>query len=196
MDDINRLIDDNRTIDVINALGIENMNDLCALLERNFKFEISMNPIQWNNFENFLEISEADWRKIKYYDKLGNKSEELSKIPADKGGIYIYYIKPEGIPLDNYCCIMYVGRAHFGEKTQNLKKRINSYDTEARDQYKGRATIRQLFRRYREYLYVMYIAIEGNDNIDRMERELTMAIVPPANSDLFQKALKDERKMF
>ena len=133
---------------------------------------------------------------IKYFDNKGEKNKELFDIPNDKGGIYIYYINPEGIPIDNYFCIMYVGRAHYGEGTQNLRKRVISYETESKDLYKGRIKIRELFNRYKEYLYVMYKTIDGNNNIDRFEKELTTAIVPPVNSDLFQKALKDEANMF
>lgn len=177
------------------SLGITTLNDLQASMIRNLTVEIKLVPEAWKSFDNFLGIKESDWTKIKYY-KDGKKNEELAKIPNDSGGIYVYYIQPEGVPVDNYHIIMYVGRAHYGEGTQNLRKRVYSYDGEANDVYKGRASIRGLFSRYREYLYVMYVPVDGNDNIDRLERELTVALDPPVNSDLFHQSLKTERKMF
>lgn len=179
----------------LKALGITTLNDLYASMIRNLTVEIKLVPEAWKSFDNFLGIKESDWTKIKYY-KDGKKNKELAKIPNDSGGIYVYYIQPEGVPVDNYHIIMYVGRAHYGKGTQNLRKRVSSYDGEANDIYKGRASIRYLFKRYREYLYVMYVPVDGNDNIDRLERELTVALDPPANSDLFHQSLKTERKMF
>ncbi len=191
--------DDSGMVDIFSTLddlGVETAEDLLTLRLRAMKFEVYFIPKLWNNFDNFLGIKPENWTKIKYFQNDGNKNDELLNIPNDKGGIYIYYIQPSMLPLDNYFCIMYVGRAHYGKGTQNLRKRINSYETEAKQKYSGRVSIRNLFNRYRDYLYVMYVTVDGNNNIDRLEEELVKAIVPPANQDLFQKELKDEKKMF
>lgn len=177
-------------------LGIETMLDLAAFRTKSLTFEVTYDPRRWKHFDNFLNLDLDSWAKVKYFDENGNKNAKLSEIPNDKGGIYIYYIQPTGVPVDNYHCIMYVGRAHFGEGTQNLRKRVYSYETESHNKYTGRVTIRELFNRYKEYLYVMYCPIDGNDNIDKLERELTTAIVPPVNGDLFQDSLKASKKMF
>lgn len=181
---------------VKDELGIETMLDLDAFRTKNLTFEVTYDPNRWKYFDNFLDISLDSWKKIKYFDEAGEKNAKLAEIPNDKGGIYIYYIQPAGVPIDNYHCIMYVGRAHFEEKSQNLRKRVYSYETESHNKYTGRVTIRQLFNRYKDYLYVMYCPVDGNANIDKLEQELTAAIVPPVNGDLFQNSLKAARKMF
>ena len=177
-------------------LGIETNLDLIAIRTKILTFEVTFDPLRWESFNNFLNIDLNNWESVKYFDETGKKNAELTRIPNDKGGIYIYYIKPAGVPVNNYCCIMYVGRAHYGENTQNLRKRVYSYETESHNKYTGRVTIRQLFNRYRKYLYVMYCPVDGNDNIDKLEQELTAAIVPPVNGDLFQESLKAAKKMF
>ena len=189
-------IDVNAMVKFFDDIGAETMLDLFALESILMTIEVKFIPNRWKAFDNFLGVKKDEWIKVKYFDDEGNKNKELLSIPNNKGGIYIYYINPEGVPIDNYFCIMYVGRAHFGEGTQNLRKRVNSYEGESKDLYKGRIKIRELFNRYKEYLYVMYRPIDGNDNIDRFEEELTAAIVPPVNDDLFQKALKDGKNMF
>ena len=180
----------------LESVGIENLNDLQATMISNLTYEFKLVPDAWKSFDNFLGIKKTDWTKIKYYNSDGTKNDDLLSIPNDKGGIYIYYIQPEGVPVDNLFFVMYVGRAHYGEKTQNLRKRVNSYDREANNPYKGRPSIRSLFKRYKAYLYVMYVTVDGNDKIDQLEQELTVAINPPINSDLFHPSLKAERNMF
>lgn len=195
-DELMQEVDGNSAVEILKRLGIKTQLDLAMIETDICTFKVTFIPNRWEHFENFLSITNGSWVKVKYFTSNGEKNPELARIPNDKGGIYIYYIEPEGVPVDHYSCIMYVGRAHYGEGTQNLRKRINSYESESEDLYRGRIKIRQLFNIYKNYLHVMYITIDGNDKIDKLEKELTTAIVPPVNSDLFQKTLKDARNMF
>ena len=42
----------------------------------------------------------------------------------------------------------------------------------------------------------MYIQMDNNDDIDKLEKELVSATVPPINDDLMQPSLKKAAKMW
>ena len=82
------------------------------------------------------------------------------------------------------------------DPSQNLRKRVSSYFYEAQNIYNGRTSIRKLFKQYAPYLYVLYLALDRNEDIDKLEKELIVAVIPPFNKDLVQKSLKEGRGAF
>lgn len=175
--------------------NIHTVGDLRTAKIRNSTYKIVLSTMLWKEYDDFLNIKPDDWQELKYFDANGEKNKQLNSIPNDKGGIYIYLVKPP-IPIRYIDTILYVGRARSNGETQNLRKRINHYNTEKNDYINGRPTIRTIFNEYSDYLYVMYYPLDDNDKIDKLESELISAIAPTANKDLKQKALKDGRDSF
>lgn len=191
----NRKATDAELLSYMKSLGIETILDIRIQEVKDNTFQFSMIPSRWDEYENFLDIMQDDWAEYKYFDESGEVSVEVKRLPNDKGGIYLYVVKPP-IPINYTPVIMYIGRAHNNGKSQNLRKRVNNYAREAQDLYRGRKSIRSLFAKYAEYLHVMYIALENNEDIDRLEKEMISAIVPACNRELMQVSLKEGRAAF
>lgn len=191
----NRLATDEELLAYVKKAGIQTILDIRIQEVKDNTFKFSLVPNRWDEYQNFLSITEKDWDECKYFDETGKISEEVRNIPNDKGGIYLYIVKPP-VPIKYMPMIMYVGRAHNNGKSQNLRKRVSNYAREANDWYRGRKSVRFLFSKYAKYLHVMYIALEKNADIDRLEKELITAIVPACNKDLIQVSLKEGRAAF
>ena len=192
----NRLASDEEILKAARGvLNIQSTLDIRIAEVKNNTLKMALIPARWREFDNFLNISKASWQELKYYADDGSVNTDLSTIPNDKGGIYVYVVKT-GFPLNYSEIIMYVGRAQNNEDTQNLRKRVMHYSSEAKDIYRGRKSIRDLFNKYKEYLYVDYLPLEHNEDIEKLEKEIIAGIVPPFNDDVIQKSLKEGKKMF
>lgn len=132
----------------------------------------------WENYENRKSVIDLQrMRKIKYFE--GEQlSDDIDAMPADKGGIYIYMIQNPVIP-DCGTYIMYVGRAR-KTANQNLRNRAKSHYSQY-IRHEENERLERLFDHWKKYLYLLYLPIEGNDEIDLAEDELILALAPPCN---------------
>lgn len=134
----------------------------------------------WENYERRRsEIDLQKLEKIKYFD--GEiLSSEINNLPNDKGGVYIYIIDNSVLSCSG-SYIMYVGRARKTD-TENLRKRAKShYSQYVRHEENER--LEKLFDNWKKYIYLLYLPIDGNDEIDLAEDELILALTPPCNKD-------------
>lgn len=191
----NRLATDEELLDYVRNAGIETVLDIRTKIAEQNTFEFSFVPSRWDEYDDFLGLSKNRWKECKYYDELSHVSQEVRNIPCDKGGIYMYVVKPP-IDIPYMPVIMYIGRARNNGEKQNLRKRVNSYFYEAQNIYNGRNSIRKLFKQYAPYLYVVYLPLDRNEDIDKLEKELIVAVIPPFNKDLVQKSLREGREAF
>ena len=191
----NRPATDEELLDFVRAQGIKTTLDIRIQEVRNNTFRFSLIPSRWKEYKNVLHLTEDDWLECKYFNESNHIHKNIQQIPNNKGGIYMYVIKPP-LTIRYMPIIMYIGRAHNDGEKQNLRKRIRKYLYESQNIYNGRVSIRTLFDRYAEYLYVMYTPLDDNGEIDQLEENLISAIVPPFNHDLIQKSLKEGRHAF
>ena len=123
-------------------------------------------------------VDEKNWAdEIKYLD-VDNKniSDEIKNIPNNTGGVYMFFIKGINLPfIEKY--IVYVGRCKY-TPTQNIRKRAMEYFND------NRPFVKQMFNRWKEYLYYRYFPDTNNDNIDKNEAMLIRAILPPFNEQI------------
>lgn len=153
-------------------------------------------PELWNKFK-FNDLPNIDftkWKVLKLLNETGDFSEELSTISNLVGGIYIYAIMPNVIPVcGSY--IMYIGRALKTEH-ENLRRRIKSYRNELRDDSK-RERVHELFRLWGNYIYVFYLPISSdNKTIGELETRLIGALLPPCNADIQAESVKGKVRAF
>ena len=191
----NRSATDEELLDFAKTIGIKTLADIETQEVRISTFPFSLVPSRWKEFKNVLNLTEADWSECKYFDRPNHVNDSIRQIPNNKGGIYMYVVKPP-LPVRYMSTIMYVGRAHSNGTKQNLRKRIREYLYESRNVCDGRTSIRALFDRYADYLHVVYLPLENNDEIDQLEKSLIRTIIPPFNQDLTQKSLRDGRNAF
>lgn len=134
----------------------------------------------WENYENRRsEIDFKNLNKIKYFDG-ETLSEEINILPTDKGGVYIYVLENSVLECAG-SYIMYVGRAR-KTNAENLRARAKShYSKYVRHEENER--LEKLFDKWKKYVYLLYLPLEGNPEIDLAEKELILALTPPCNKD-------------
>ena len=149
----------------------------------NYHYKLSYyhNPQRWN--DNLLSPENpirdiANWSdEIKYLNDANNDiSDTIKQLPTNVGGIYMFYIKGINLPfIENY--VLYIGRCKYTDN-QNIRKRASEYYTDKRD------LIRQMFKRWKNYLYYRYYADTNNETIVRNEIQLIRAILPEYNESI------------
>lgn len=155
-----------------------------------------MVPSYWEDFEvSDLPVDISQWECIKMFDEhCADLNTQITNIPTQYGGIYVYVIRPPVIPsCGEY--IMYVGKA---TKTpnENLRNRVRSYKVELGPKYK-RDKIHRLFKKWGRYLYVRYLPIsECAATITELEDRLIAALTPPCNPQIRNKGVKNAVKAF
>lgn len=140
------------------------------------------------------DIDFTKMNKIPYFDGDSSKlSSEVESIPDDKGGVYFYTIENPVVP-ETGRYIMYVGRAR-KTKTANLRQRAKSHFYDYQRASENSALMR-MYDGWAKYIYFMYIPLEDNDTIDKVEDELIVTLTPPCNNKYPSVKIKDKLKAF
>ena len=161
-----------------------------------YERRFTLSPELWMKFDisDLVQVDFAKWDSIKLIEN-GEFSKELSKIPNQVGGIYVYCIEPHIIP-DAGIYVMYIGKA---TKTysENLRKRIRSYQSHLSDK-ESRPRLHNLFSEWGEYVYVHYLPIDSSaEVITALEDRLIAAYgKPPCNSEIRVKSVKNAVRAF
>jgi excinuclease UvrABC nuclease subunit len=156
------------------------------------KIRFILNTTLWDSFDSTVLriISQSQsWTEVKLLAPDGKRNLQLSTIPNDKGGIYLFLAKPNILP-ESHLYLMYVGRAHFST-TQSLRKRCSQYPAE-----KKRPKIRRMVEQWGQYLYIRYLPLEDNATIDLVEGELINKILPPFNDKIPDQKINAAVKAF
>lgn len=164
---IKRYSDEIKVVDVVQNL-------------QSMTWEFCLSTELWEKGHIDLIISNLkDMKKIKYFgEKDGELSADINKLPNDKGGVYIYSIESNVLPaLGSY--IMYVGRARKTEEF-SLQARAKSHFTKYK-RHEENERLERVFDGWKQYIYLSYLPIEGNEKIDLIEEQLILALTPPCN---------------
>jgi len=136
------------------------------------------------------KLEGLDWSQVTFHEKkfLNNDGTEMHEsmedLPAEVGGIYLFYIRPNILPNSDY--LVYIGRAQF-TAGQNLKKRCRSYFQKYPNE---RPKINWMIREWGPHLHIRYIELTNNDTIKDLEKRLINSLVPPFNDEIPNKTIK------
>lgn len=135
----------------------------------------------WGKYRENPKFDFSKLVKIKYFGESNNVlSNEVSEIPMDKGGIYIYVIENSVVPcIGSY--IMYVGRAR-KTKTENLRARAKSHFSKY-SRHEENERIERVFDNWSQHVYLLYLPLDTNEEVDCLEKELIVSLTPPCNKD-------------
>jgi hypothetical protein len=146
-----------------------------------FRIEYYHSPKRWiisHVGQNNPIMNEDNWSsEIKYMNSTNeNISTAIDDLPADTGGIYIFFIKGMNLPfIENY--IVYIGRCRY-TKNQNIRKRAKEYFLDERPM------IKKMFRLWKNHLYYRYYSDKDNVAIDDNEVRLIQSVLPPFNEKI------------
>ena len=163
--------------------------DVCNSIS-NSKIHFILNPYLWNECnQEIIDSIHTDWDEVKFLDD-GNSTLHASMkfLPNDKGGIYIFIVKPNLIP-DSHLYIFYVGRS-LKTENQNLRKRCSEYFKD------NRPKILRMIENWGKYLYIRYLPLDDNQFISDLEKILINAILPPCNDEIPDKEIRAAVKAF
>jgi excinuclease UvrABC nuclease subunit len=151
-----------------------------------------LSTILWNSFDSDVlsVVSHTkSWHEVKLLARDGKRNSQLSTIPNNQGGIYLFLAKPNILP-ESHLFLMYIGRAHISNN-QNLRKRCSQYPAE-----KTRPKIKRMIEQWGQYLYIRYLPLDDNTIIDTVEKELINKILPPFNDEIPDKKTSAAIKAF
>ena len=162
--------------------------DMCNAIKNN-SLHFTLNPQNcWESFKTDFNsiVNSDDWKEIKFLNESATDiNNNINTVPNDKGGIYVFVLKPDLVPcVHKY--ILYIGRVQHSE-SQNLRKRFREY---VHDQ---RSAIMQMRETWGKDLYIRYLPLTNNTLICALEKELIRTIIPPCNSEypgILNKAMK------
>lgn len=151
---------------------------ICVEEKKELTLDFVLNIDKWKTVN--LEVQQlvsGHWEFIKFLnDDCTGINKDISKVPNDKGGIYVFLLKPEVIPtLHTY--IMYIGRVR-KKQGFSLQRRCKEYLTD------NRVKIAYMREMWGEELYFYYFPLEDDALIEQVERELIRVIIPPCNTQI------------
>ncbi len=162
--------------------------DVCTSISSS-RIHFIVSPELWECFDmNLSAIINCTWEEAKFLDLDNNIHPSMHNLPINKGGIYVFIAKPNIIP-NTHMYIMYIGRA-LNTQTQNLRKRCGEYYAEKRPK------IKRMIESWGKYLYIRYLPLEDNSQIEALERELINRILPPFNDAIPDMEIRDAVKAF
>lgn len=145
------------------------------------------------NYPN-LNLNFNNWEKIKYLNENGDGfSDEIEKVPNNKGGLYLFFVKCEIITgITEYP--FYIGRAQLTEH-QNLKKRVKEYFQKF-SRSDERPKITKMFNYWSKELHLAYFTLDDNDDVIELEKQLINYLLFPMNDEIPDKVIKQAIKAF
>lgn len=132
--------------DLCKEVGLDTIGE-----DVNYTLRILADPGKWKKNRLDEKIKKEGWKTAKYLNSKGYESAEFRAITKEHGGIFLWVIMPNLIPLSNCCFVAYVG-----ESEKNLNKSIHSFIKSSANSYKGQLSTKQLFERYSGYLHLVY----------------------------------------
>lgn len=154
-----------------------NTVDMCRR-EKELTLDFQLNIDKWETFDSDIrDIVSGPWYNIKFLNEDGTGiNKDINTVPDDKGGVYVFILKPEIIP-NIHIYLMYIGRAR-KKKGFSLRKRCRTYLND------DRIKIAYMRETWGKELYFYYLPLDDDDTIKQVERELIRVIVPPCNSQI------------
>ncbi len=158
-----------------NMGGFMDTVDMCQR-ERLYSQIFQLNIEKWYSIDSEIKrIVSNGWKCVKFLNEEGTGiNEDIETVPNDSGGVYIFLLKPDIIPV-MHRYIMYIGRAR-RKREYSLRKRCKEY---LRD---TRPYVRYMRATWGKELFFCYLPIDNDETIEKVERELVRVIVPPCNS--------------
>jgi hypothetical protein len=135
------------------------------------------------------DINQLNWNEVKFLNDAGELHDDMSSIPNDVGGIYIFRIKSDILPnIINYT--MYIGRAQYNNGNYSLRARCRRYKNDPR------MSIRKMIKYWGPYLYVSYTTLSDNELIVDLEKFLIASVLPVYNPAIDEVEVKEAKRMF
>ena len=156
----------------------------------NSTIHLILNKTLWKTFDGKIKSilhSVSVWDEVKFLDETGNLNNEISKVTNNSGGIYLFVAKPNILPGSHFY-LMYIG------VTRNLRERFRDYHKELK--YNKRPKVHRMLKGWGEYLYIRYLPLTEDFEIDKIEAELINKILPPFNDTIPDKKIRDAIKAF
>jgi hypothetical protein len=141
-----------------------------------------------------LQLDWSEWNTIKYLNDHGTDfNENIDFVPNDAGGLYLFTIHCPVLPGITEFPV-YIGRAKITEN-QNLRKRCKEYLTKfARED--ERPQITRMIRYWGKELYLSYIELDDNDQIEDFEKKLINSLLLPFNEEIPDQEIRQGVKAF
>ena len=154
-----------------------NIVDMC-MHHKKYELKFELDSEKWRSFNpEIKDIVHHNWFSAKFLNENGDAlNEEINSIPDDKGGIYLFLLKPEVVP-QTHLYILYIGRARRREG-YSLRKRCRTYFTDTRPKI---AYMREIWGKD---LFIKYLPLNDDTIIEKVERELLRVIIPPCNTQI------------
>lgn len=162
--------------------------EFLAARKEHFQLGIPTRTTPTGKAEDF-NLNDLSWREVKFMDDSGELHSDMSTIPNDRGGIYIFRVKSDLLPeIINYT--LYIGRALYTGTGYSLRKRCRSYHKD------DRRSIDKMRHYWGSHLYISYSVIDDNELIEDLEKYLIAAILPVYNAQIDDVEVKSARRAF
>lgn len=137
----------------------------------------------WNKFKvTTIDLAFTNWTSIKYLnDDATDFNKDIEKVPNDKGGLYLFYVKcPIIIGITEYP--FYIGRAQL-TANQNLRKRVREYFTHfAREDERPKIT--KMINYWGQDLHLAFLTLPDNFSVVDFEKKLINSLLLPMNDKI------------
>ena len=136
------------------------------------------------------DFTSLDWKSIRY------GKEELEQVPDDKRGLYAFAVCHPSDILPPHGYVLYIGIA--GRKSQrSLRKRYQDYLN--RSKILKRKGIARMIGHWHDVLRFYYVPVDkdvSSEELEKLERQLNTALIPPFSKRDLEADTKRKRRAF
>lgn len=148
---------------------------------REVTFKVS--PVLWEKWDiTDFDLNFNYWTKIKFLnDNLDDFHDDISLVPNDKGGLYLFYVNCKTITGISEIPF-YIGRAQITDG-QNLRKRVREYFNKF-SRNNERPKITRMFNYWKKDLHLAFYELDNNVEIVDLEKKLINSLLLPMNDEI------------
>lgn len=139
----------------------------------NYTLRILADPDKWKKNRLGENIKRDGWKSVKFLNSKGTESSDFQTITEEHGGVFLWVIMPNLIPISNCSYVAYIG-----ESEKNLNKSIHSFIKNGVNSYTEQLSTKQLFERYSSYLHLVYYENDEEEILSDITSKLSEALHP------------------
>lgn len=154
-----------------------------------YRIEFTLNP-QFMTRDDYV-IPVLSWQSIQY-----GATEETTKIPADKRGIYAFVAQSPSNALPSHGYVMYIGMAG-RDSNRSLRERYRDYLSCG--YIRTRPRVLRMIVDWGDVLRFYYVSVEdgvSSEDLKRLEEQLNSALLPPFSPGDVEAEIKEMRRAF
>ncbi len=158
---------------------------------RFYKREFLYDPTRWSELYARIAEYSLNWQEFRFGEVVANNDLDV-RISSKDPGLYIFYVRPNGLLHKFPQFALYVGISNVGGSKRPLRERLKDYFNLAA--IKKRQNVHQMLQLYYDYVWVAFSFLSiSSKKIIKLEEDIHDYLGPPFGKSGYSIEVKKSR---